>query len=352
MPQETRTPPKSRDLSMDILRAFACFLVVLLHVAANKWSEIPPAESGWKAVNFYDSLSRSCVPLFVMISGVFMLGRDIEIGTLYRKNILRLATAYVFWAVAYAVGGALLSGESFSIETAKNVLQAAISGHYHLWFVPMLIGVYMFVPLLRPMAKRGKKLCGYAVLLFFLVKIVFTTMSIFEFPGAYWVRVLLLKLPMTSMDYTGYFIFGYYLYNHPPKTTVRNIIYALGAVSVGLAFCVTNLYSATAPKAMLYDYFSATTFFEAAALFLLARQLFGKVKFSERAAKIITEISACTFGAYLIHDAVRGGLQRLGLDAVTLNPWAAIPLAALAAFVISIFAAWIIRKIPLSKYIA
>ena len=54
---------------LEVLRVIATFSVVLLHVAADKWyGEI--GTFSWKIFTVYIGLTRFCVPIFLMISGV------------------------------------------------------------------------------------------------------------------------------------------------------------------------------------------------------------------------------------------------------------------------------------------
>ena len=57
----------------DSLRICAAFMVVLLHVSAQYWNVTAVSSNEWKTFNFYDSLARPAVPIFVMLSGMFLL---------------------------------------------------------------------------------------------------------------------------------------------------------------------------------------------------------------------------------------------------------------------------------------
>lgn len=93
---------QTRKMQYDLLRSIACIMVVMLHVSAFYWTKLSPESPEWRALNFYDSLTRSSVPLFFMISGVFMLSKEQTIKRLYRKNILHLIIVFDL-SVLYAV---------------------------------------------------------------------------------------------------------------------------------------------------------------------------------------------------------------------------------------------------------
>ena len=93
-----------RVVWIDLLRIFCVFSMMLIHVAASRWQSVNPTTFSWQVFNFYDCLVRFCVPVFVMISGVFFLdsNRQLTYKKLFSKNIIRIITAFVFWSFAYA----------------------------------------------------------------------------------------------------------------------------------------------------------------------------------------------------------------------------------------------------------
>ena len=63
---------------MDVLRIFAVFSMMLLHVAGSLWSKTDVATADWQAFNIYDSFARFCVPVFIMLSGAMFLDNSRE----------------------------------------------------------------------------------------------------------------------------------------------------------------------------------------------------------------------------------------------------------------------------------
>ena len=72
-----------RKTYCDYLRLIATFAVVVLHVAAFNWENTDVNGIEWQTFNFYNSIVRWGVPIFVMISGSLFLNREMSI----RKNI-------------------------------------------------------------------------------------------------------------------------------------------------------------------------------------------------------------------------------------------------------------------------
>ena len=87
--------PQERVVYADLLRIFATFAVIVMHVAASGWSSTPVSSFDWQVYNLYDSLARWAVPVFVMLSGMFLLDpqKDTSTAKIYRKYILRIILA-------------------------------------------------------------------------------------------------------------------------------------------------------------------------------------------------------------------------------------------------------------------
>lgn len=83
-----------RKIYCDYLRLVATFSVVVLHVSAWNWYSTDVNSLEWQSFNFYDSVVRWAVPIFVMISGSLFLSREIPVKKIYSKYILRMAVAF------------------------------------------------------------------------------------------------------------------------------------------------------------------------------------------------------------------------------------------------------------------
>lgn len=86
---------------------------MVIHVAADNWNAADVRSFEWQVFNFYDSLVRFGVPVFVMISGALFLkpDKDIPVKKLYSKYIFRIVIAFVFWSFIYAARGYMKTGD-------------------------------------------------------------------------------------------------------------------------------------------------------------------------------------------------------------------------------------------------
>jgi surface polysaccharide O-acyltransferase-like enzyme len=132
---------KERLLYADFLRIIATFAVMFLHIAANQWYSTDINSFEWQVFNIYDSLVRFCVPVFVMLSGMFFLepGKQIPIKKIYTKYILRIVTAFILWSAAYVIfNNFIMNKNIINDKTVNSMLAQFLEGNYHLWFLFMI----------------------------------------------------------------------------------------------------------------------------------------------------------------------------------------------------------------------
>ena len=153
-----------RVIYFDILRVVAIFAVVAVHISAQHWLDVDVSSRAWFAFNLYCTTGKWSVPIFVMISGALFLGRDTTIRTILKKNVLRMVYVFVFWSGCYALISLI-----FRRSPLFDVFSQFITGHYHLWFLYMIVGLYLLIPLLRPIV-QSETLTRY----FLLLALVFT----------------------------------------------------------------------------------------------------------------------------------------------------------------------------------
>jgi surface polysaccharide O-acyltransferase-like enzyme len=131
-------------------RILAIFAVIFLHVAAGVVSTEPIGSHNWWIANFFDSLSRWCVPVFVMISGALLLNpkKQENLSEFYAKRISRILIPLISWTIIYCIwvylGGVVKNDPVSMTFLLQSVLQG--NPYYHMWFLYMIIFMYLFTP--------------------------------------------------------------------------------------------------------------------------------------------------------------------------------------------------------------
>ncbi|MFZ5910202.1 MAG: acyltransferase [Chloroflexota bacterium] len=348
-PQTSRAP--ARLAWVDLIRVIAVFQVVLVHLSFPVFYKGDLPLSAWSAANFYDSFSRMGVPLFFMVSGALLLGRDEPLGVFLRRRFVKVGIPALFWSVAYLLWSveAYRNGSMSPGRIALSMLKAIYLGdvEIHLWFLYVLAGIYLVTPLLRLLVSAASRRDLAYFLLLWLLGASLTELAkrLTGFPTA-------LGIPVVT-GYVGYFILGFWLAE--VRLTQRGRLLAgLGALCAVLAtFWGTALLSAGSETidAFFYSYFSLPTVLASACAFLLLKDLGGRLPGWIVAP--LRAFSAASFGIYLLHilviDLLRDGALGFRLYSWMADPLYCIPLTALAVCLLSFLVVSLLRAIPLVK---
>ena len=292
------------------LRILAAIFVVAIHISSPFLKTAPAWSITWIFLSIFETVIRVAVPIFVMISGALFLDetKKLPLKKLLLHNVLRLVVIFFAWAYVYGVAD-IFSNDGFYwgafIDVFKNITSAD-GLKYHLWFLPMLIGLYLLIPLLRCMCKKeNKKVVEYFLVVFFIAVAGVNYFSSLNLGIVVNTALDVVKLldPSIFVNYIGYFVFGWYLATFDFSKKVKKLIYIIGySVWVG-GIGVNFLYSWLTNTGSLINLnaFSLFCMTASATLFFT----FKNSKFCNKPCKIIDFISNTTFGIYLTHPFIR-----------------------------------------------
>ena len=145
----------SREVWIDWLRVAACFMVFVVHstepfyLGGDGSLILTETDAFWSS--FFDSFVRSCVPLFIIASSYLQFPTHYPTMEFFRRRAVRILVPFLLWTVVYAFRW----GEP--VENFRNLLLNFNYAAGHLWFVYMLLGVYLLMPLLSPWAEKVEK---------------------------------------------------------------------------------------------------------------------------------------------------------------------------------------------------
>ncbi len=344
----------------DLLRVLACFAVVVLHLSGAGLSEETPVGSfDWNALCVYDALVHWCVPVFVMLSGMFLLDpeKQVTLRSLFRKHILRIAVAALVWGVFYALLDYGRSGGKFTWAGIQSAFLNLLNGqiHYHLWFLFMIIGLYLVTPILRAFV-RGAKQTDFHWF-FLLTFVVYSVM-----PALQALLPNRMALPMVWLNklnihivlgYVGYYVAGYYLKTYTLHRTARFAIYVLGILGAAATVMGTIALSVRdgAFNGALFEYRNPNVVFMAVAIFVLFRYALGTGNAFVR-HRWLGGVAHISFGIYLVHAFFITVLRHFGITVLSFSPVVSVPILSAAVFLCAMVVAWVISKIPvLGRYL-
>lgn len=379
-----------REVWLDFLRVTACFMVLVVHstepfyLGGEGGLILTPTDAFWVAV--FEGICRCCVPVFLIASSYLQFPLRYPAGEFFRRRAVRILVPMLIWTLVYA----LVWGEP--VQNLKGLLLNFNYAAGHLWFVYMLVGVYLLMPLLSPWAQKvsRKELSVYLGIWIF-------TTFIPSIRAAVGGEAPLIQaadgLPAAALyplwgeaswnpfgtfyyvsGFVGYLLWGLYIRKFMENTqrvaSMGWVLFLLGFLSIvsGLLF----QFSETPGGFPLSGNLALAVHWEAPILFcgfpvllaalglvLVFRRIDGGESFFYR--RIILPLSQAGYGMYLIHMLVLApvvGFFRdwLGLGAQgVLGVWTTpvqILASALCSFVVVGFAAVVLQRIPrLGKYL-
>ena len=319
------------------LRVFAAAAVVLMHTAADGFNTGAVDSGQWIWAALWDSLVRWPVPIFMMITGALFLPRQTSLRRVLTGYIPRMAVCFLIWSAVYAY------------HDRGDFLAKLAAGHYHLWYLPFLCGVYLAMPFLQRIVsdeKLAKGLLAVSMVIGLAVPWL-AELLIFLLPG--WsgiIRGLKGHLEFTFfMDCLALVLLGHHLHRQELTPKQRWCIYIGGILGI-IATAVGTLWVSRqtgAPSTLFFDFKAPTNLCAAIAVFVFAKYNLKKLP------KIVDFLARCSFGIYLLHPLVIEILAENGLSLPA--PWT--PILATAVFAIAAAAAAILGKLPLiGRYLA
>ncbi|MGI6072887.1 MAG: acyltransferase [Lachnospiraceae bacterium] len=337
----------------DYLRVFATFCIMLIHVAAYKWHVEEISTVNWQILNVFKCFNRPPVLIFFMISGALFLKREIPLKRIYSRYIFRLAVAFVFWDIFYAVATHWRKG-------VIGILQKIFSCNYHLWFLLALIGLYMCIPFFREIVSSKRKILYFLTVAFvvgFLLPetydfiIFFGNEAIVRYTEMIGGHLYNLRLN-TFLGYSFFFLAGYYIHTYGVEKRLRIFLYVLSTITAvtGVLLTAASSLRAGYPSDAFHDSFTLHEMLEALAIFVFFKY---NIKGRPRTDGLTRKLSGYCFGIYLLHDIIILKIETwFGISATTFHPLFGVPLTAILTFLIGFGITWLLKKIPLiNKYL-
>ena len=332
---------------LDTLRSLAIIAVVLLHAAAWNWYNTPVNTLDWQVLNAYDSVVRFCVPVFFMVSGALFLQpeRNITLTSILRKYIPRILVAYVVWSAFYAV---LTTYGPGGTGSARTLVEQFVLGHYHLWFLFVLGGIYLVTPLLRAMTAERKN-AWYFVVLAFIFASVLPMLTHLPQVGYLIAGVLETTRMHLVLGYSLFFVLGYLLSTMPLTRKLVTVTSVLGICGVLATAGLTALFSVRAgsPTGFFYDFLTPNVVFAAIAVFVGARAVSARRSPADaQPHPVVALVGTLSFGIYLVHPFFQWLYQQFGLTADFAPTIISVPVLTLLILVPSGAVAWVLQRIP------
>jgi surface polysaccharide O-acyltransferase-like enzyme len=339
---------ESRLFWVDAVRATAIFLVVVIHLSAGQvvaWHS--DTSLSWWVAHIFDALARPAVPLFVLLSGSLLLGKQESFTQFFKKRVSRIVLPWLWWVACTILLDYFFALNSTGFDNGMRgfVVHYFMSGF---WFMPLLVQLYVLTPFLRVLVAKvsSKTLLLFGVGLIAIVSVQSTYCG---------VRDTCQVWPLTSgLQYLGYYLVGYAV----SQLSLKKYQILLWSALWFFAnlWIILGTYSVSSVRGgfseAYYQYLSVPVAITSVALFICSKYWWEQGTFKLGIKKYIARMSAASFGIYLLHALVVKIIFATPFEQVfsplLALPFIGIPLASVVLFGISFF---IIELMQRSKYL-
>lgn len=297
---------KGRVKYCDSLKAISIILVILIHVfAIYRDLYINSNRVYYAILSFGDSFTRVAVPIFFMITGIFMLNKKSEKSykEYFWKRIPKLVIPFLIFSIIYYIYEAYKVNEPLSLLYFLQTFTTYGGFKYHFWFMYEIIRVYLLIPFISILVKGlTKKDLKTLITLIFVMGNVISFIQLFS-----WRYNLNLFKGIALSNLTiciNYLLLGYYLYKYDIKKETRKKIYILGIISIILMPIFDLLYIDNMRNDAVFTISSIFPIFPSMSIFLLFKYNYDKIKIPAIIEKATNKIAANSLYIYMIHVIV------------------------------------------------
>ena len=326
---------QNRLVWCDAIRLLAFFMLLCCHAAdpfyaaaayATSGASVDPELVQWGTR--WGSLVRPCVPLFVMLTGVLSLPVKGSMESFYQKRIPRVLFPFLIWSVLYymtpwftgllgldsSVVIKLFSWAESDSQSLADGLDKVIRIPYafnfiacHMWYIYMLIGLYLYLPIFSAWVERATKrqkeiVLGLWALSTFLPY--FTEyVSKYAFGTCEWNSFGLFYY---FAGFNGYMLLGHYIQQYVNWSWRKTLSVSLPLVVVGFLITysgyayIMELPDKTPEQVELFwTYNTPNVAMMTIACFLLVYRI--RISPDSRFASWLASLTTCGFGIYMIH---------------------------------------------------
>lgn len=345
--------------AFDRLRVLATIGVVLLHGGAGIVGPRLGTDTGFwsslNAANAYDAAGRFAVNCFFMISAALLLVPERSFDVV--RQTRKIAVPLLFWSVVYvladavmvsrdvpAISGSVGDPNLFApVQIVRDAISAPVA--YHLWFVYVLVGIYLVVPLVRPITAlepaRRRSLLLYAIGLWLVIDV------LARFLPRLWDGAPTVYGPAVGPLVTGYlavFLLGFLLFHHAPRVPSVALVAVIIASFAWIVVAVWRQQGTAEPDLWAYNNLNPPVLLLSSAVFLLVTRPSARTRPSPR---WVGTFSALSYRVYLVHALVLHLFRQLGPtgELYSDQPVVGVPLVVALTLVVSVAVAWALERV-------
>ena len=279
---------EKRIFHLDLIRVVALFCIIWCHTDVVEFDSYFLEKIKW-------FLGKCGVPLFFMTSGYLAFPMNKPIRQYCIAKIKRVVLPFIVWVLIYAVLE-LIQGNPIFLN--GDLLNA---GSAHLWFVYVIIGLYLVVPVLDPFLRNAdRKLQKFYLVLWgitglYPLLLSYTGSTFNEHNWTYTLYYL--------NGYIGYFILGNYFRKYGEDTRILKLTCSFAFIVISIFLMVIYFFVFDCQTVVVSDYKGLPMIFYSIAMFGIVKKAATYLE-SSRLCNAVVSLSVYSFGIYLLHMVV------------------------------------------------
>lgn len=344
----------NRKSYLDIVRIFACFMVIINHTMGlmDQYGNISIYK--WFVSDIIFGICKVGVTLFVFLTGILLLDKE-ETYAKWGKRILHMVVLAYVWSVIYGEFWNVYFSGKINLKVLWDCLLSFVykEGSWHLWYLYMLIGIYIMLPMLRKIAihmtqNDWKLFLGIWFIFGMAVPFCNTIFpSIIHFHQNFAVPLFTGFVPLLFVG------------NYVNKTNKKGgTVAAMAVLFLAIVIIVFFTYKHTSTEGHFSRIFDDSACFpvvlEAISIFYLIKSWGGNIS-NITVRRILKEVSECTFGIYLLHPIFLNSIYKTDMFKVMNEKYGMSLLFLLClqivAFLVCFLISYVIRRIPIMNRI-
>lgn len=338
-----------KDNNIEFLRFIATVGVVFVHIGICWISAFGKTASALQ--NFQFSVIQHCmfwaVPVFMMITGSLMMQKkDISYCKSF-KYFKRMAILLVLFGTIFSWMELYFGTHTISPKLIGGGIVNMLKGDTwkHLWYLYMLLGIYLVLPVLNGMNKMPMKELGLLttfVLLFNSILPTFRLKCGIDFPIA--------------SIYVGYFFAGYIVLKYKDSRFLNGKTLLMVAILLFtfILLVVDRYFSVVGGKKLVVDFSSYTSVFTVLQSIVLFWLITKKTGYFDKFCSmwLIRRFNRCSLGIYIIHMLwINVIIKVLHINIMPYGILGIIPMGVMIFFLAWITTEFMIRLPILKKYL-
>ena len=287
----------NRVVYIDLLRIISCFLVILTH------SHFSDETTDNYSKYFTLGIMLLCMPaseLFISLSGAALLPIRRSMKEFLITRLKKLIPPFVIWSIVIALYNYILEDKTISnlFFTITSIPFKPVT--YQFWFIYVIIGLYLFAPIISPWLRNANK----RQIEFFLALWCLTLLApfwnshtniIYDTTGNYNYTTYYFS------GFLGYWLLGYYLNKYPIRISLNfRFVFVLLLFSIYLSYLIMRYSNGDMNLILISNLQIGAALYMTIIYSFIQKLNIKKVYLKEQ----ISNISKYSFGIYLTHPII------------------------------------------------